>query len=122
MSDQLDAVRHLVNAVKLLADSAKTTAKLTRDLIVRLDKATKRMESLEHRMDMAYSANREIGERRMKKCFHQHNGYCCYEEKAIADPSEMPERKILEKDGKFYPFVNWVSCYLCEDYTPSPNL
>lgn len=102
MSDDLD---RLIDVVDEIADTVV--------------KMTKQLHGLEGRVDVAYKSMEVIGKRRVKMCFHQQNGYCMSAKRVILDPSKVSRKRVLEQNGKFYAFIDWVDCYLCADYTPS---
>ena len=61
-----------------------------------------------------HGAMKLIGEQRMEDCVYCRNGYCEHIAKAIPE-SELSEeqRNTTQKDGRYYPRVRWVNCYLC---------
>ncbi len=62
------------------------------------------------------------GEQRIDDCVYSRNGYCEHITKAIPE-SELSEeeRSTTQKDGRYYPCVRWVDCYLCTKYQVPPS-
>jgi len=63
-----------------------------------------------------------IGEQRMEDCVYCRNGYCEHIARAIPE-SELSEeqRDTTQKDGKYYPRVDWATCYVCTKYEVPPS-
>ena len=81
----------------------------------RIVKLQESFKATSGQVDVLCDAFKLVGEKRTRDCFYSRNGYCEHEVSAIPDPSKV-DISTTQKDGKYYPRVNVVTCYLCSKY------
>ena len=74
------------------------------------------------KLDVNREAMKLIGEQRIDNCIYSRNGYCEHITQAIPE-SELSEesRSTTQKDGRYYPHVRWIDCYLCTKCQVPPS-
>jgi len=112
MDEEQDFEKQVWRALADLTESINASMTSLEERIVKLQESFKATSG---RVNILYDAFKLVGEKRTKDCLYSRNGYCEHEVNVIADPSKV-DISTTQKNGKYYPRVNFVTCYLCSKY------